>query len=113
MDQSGKICSGDVSTHSKTKCLHCNKMISTRNISTHYKTCKVKKINETDQSLGTLLEKLKSMEGELTMVNQSLYEHKMTVVAKDMQISTLQNTIDKLLQHVVIIKKETGTLEVC
>ena len=87
-------------------------MISRRNISTHLKTCKVKKNNETDQSLGALLEKVQNMEREREHSNDLIDSYKRTILSKDLQISTLQDTLDKLLQNVVIIKKDNGTLEV-
>ena len=96
----------------KTQCPHCHKMISRRNISTHLKTCKVKKNNETDQSLGALLEKVQNMEREREHSNDLIDSYKRTILSKDLQISTLQDTLDKLLQNVVIIKKDNGTLEV-
>lgn len=104
---------GSNSDPSKTRCPHCQKMISRRNITTHLKTCKVKKSNETDQSFGALLEKVQIMERERDHSNDLIDSYKRTIEAKDLQISTLQDTLDKLLQHVVIIKKETGALEVC
>ena len=96
----------------KISCEYCHKMISIRNISTHHKTCKVKKTNEHYQYMNNLLENSKRMEHDIELLKSSLDNHKVMLAEKDMQISILQKTLDDLLKNIVIIKKENGHLEI-
>lgn len=85
----------------QTKCVHCDKLISTRNMSIHHKHCRIKREKEIDDSKDALIAKINSLEANQSALESALEEKTNSLACKDAQITTLEKVIDNLLKHTI------------
>ena len=92
--------------HFKIPCKHCNKMISKNNMTTHIKRCKImlheaKKVDEHH-----LLDVIKHLKEQVNLKNEETITLQKELQATQQRLVESDTKFDKLLNQVIIIKRE-------
>ena len=92
--------------HLKVPCKHCNKMISKNNMTTHLKRCKImlheaKKVDEHH-----LLDVIKHLKEKISMKDEETLKLQKELQATQQRLIESDTKFDKLLNQVIIIKRE-------